>query len=532
MSGRGSQSGGRSSEVERIIAAAEVDTTFAGKKARYRGRRSTWPGALGLFLIAAGSVFGIVYYGIKVKDDVNNQISSDAAVRQYSSGTPISDGRPVAQDPDITITNPASYTDNKCQQPNFVSKNGKIVAVLADSSEVQIDIKGVNWLGMERKDGVPLGLWDNTREGSTLYRVGQFLANNNFNAVRLPLTIDSVMRNVEVDIDKINTNSNRAFDGVTNYLRLLSLVVQGLGQFKIGVVLDFHVLSAQATDADTSGLWYGSSIQLADIQKAVDELAKTLCNGKHFNVMGLDLKDGLGASATWGDGSDTDWAAAATALGNHVLKACPKWLVFVQGVQGSAHKDKYNGVDIKNKFIAGSDLTGVATAPIKLATSGKVVYAPKYYSHSFLPQQYFFDKYTIDGDLLKDYVESPDPTLRKNVLQNMDYMFGATYQTGSAVVLSSFGGLLGAADNTTMKTSTRVVQVAIEKMLASDKGLAGGFFWALNPDTYWSFPSPDAANATAAGLVDETWRAANMDVLKNLANMDKMASVKFIPCQP
>lgn len=39
--GRGSHSGPRSSEVERIIAAAEVDTTFAGKKAmRYRGRRS------------------------------------------------------------------------------------------------------------------------------------------------------------------------------------------------------------------------------------------------------------------------------------------------------------------------------------------------------------------------------------------------------------------------------------------------------------------------------------------------------------
>jgi hypothetical protein len=38
--GRGSFSAGRSSEVERIIAAADVDTTFAGKKARYRGRRS------------------------------------------------------------------------------------------------------------------------------------------------------------------------------------------------------------------------------------------------------------------------------------------------------------------------------------------------------------------------------------------------------------------------------------------------------------------------------------------------------------
>lgn len=414
-----------------------------------------------------------------------------------------------------------------------MSKNGKIVAILADNSEVQLDIKGVNWLGMERRDGVPLGLWDNTREGSTMYRVGQFLTNNNFNAVRLPLTVDSVMRNVEVDFDKINTNSNRAFEDVTNYVRMLSLVVQGLGQHRLGVVLDFHVLSAQSTAADTSGLWYGSSIQMADIEKAIDELAKTLCNSRHYNVMGLDLKDGLGASATWGDGSDTDWAAAATSLGNYVVKACPKWLVFVQGVQGSAHKDVYNNnQEIKNRFLAGSDLTGVATAPIQLATANKVVYAPKYYTNSFLPQQYFFDKYTIDGDLLQDAVESNDTTLRKNVLLNMDYMFGSTYATGAAVVLSSFGGLMGAADNTTLKTSTRIIQVTIEKMLASDKGLAGGFFWSLNPDTYWSFPSPSAANATAAGLVDETWRAANMDVLRNLANMDKMASVKFIPCQP
>jgi hypothetical protein len=38
---RGSFSQARSSDVERIIAAAEVDTTFAGKKnIRYRGRRS------------------------------------------------------------------------------------------------------------------------------------------------------------------------------------------------------------------------------------------------------------------------------------------------------------------------------------------------------------------------------------------------------------------------------------------------------------------------------------------------------------
>lgn len=417
-----------------------------------------------------------------------------------------------------------------CQQPNFVSKNGKILAVLADGTETQIDIKGVNWLGMQDNKGVPKGLWDNTREGSTLYRVGAFLSSNNFNAVRLPLTVDSVMRNVAIDSDLINTNSNRALDGVTNYLKMLSLVVQGLGQFKIGVVLDFHLLSAVAKE-DASGLWYGTSIQLNDIKTAIDALTKQLCNGKHFNIIGLDLKDSLGASATWGDGSETDWAVAATTLGNYMLKSCPKWLAFVQGVQGSAHKDVFDGnKEIKNKFLAGSDLTGLAKAPISLATSGKVVYAPKYYTSSFLPQPYFFDKSTSAGDMLKEYTESPDATLKKNVLLNMDYMFGAAFQTGAAVVLSSFGGLLGAADLTDKKTSTRIANVVMDRMLASDKSLAGGFYWTLNPDTYWPYPAPDNSNATSAGLIDETWRAANMDVLTNLAKMDKMASVKFVPC--
>ena len=62
-------------------------------------------------MIAAGSVFGLVYYGIQVKDNVKNQVATDAAVRNYESGKPIADGRPAAQDPDITVTNPVKYVD-------------------------------------------------------------------------------------------------------------------------------------------------------------------------------------------------------------------------------------------------------------------------------------------------------------------------------------------------------------------------------------------------------------------------------------
>lgn len=337
------------------------------------------------------------------------------------------------------------------------------------------------------------------------------------------------MRNVDIDIDLVNTNSNRVFESVTNYLKMLSLVVQGLGQFKIGIVLDFHKLSAFSAEEST-GLWYGTAIQIGDIKTAIDKLAEEMCNSKHFNVMGIDLKDGLGLSATWGDGSDTDWAAAATDLGNHLVKACPSWLAFVQGIQGSAHKDEYDGKEIKSKFLPGSDLTGVKTAPIKLDTSGKVVYSPKYFSSSYLPYQYFFDGGTSKGDMLEDYVESTDTKLRANVLANMGYMFGSTYDTGAAVVLSTFGGLVGSQDLTPKLTSTRIIQVLIEQMLATKDSLAGGFWWTLNPDTFWPYPTPDTSNSTSAGLVDDTWRAANLDVLKNLVKMDKMASIKFIPC--
>ncbi|KAJ0393708.1 hypothetical protein P43SY_007550 [Pythium insidiosum] len=526
-------SGPRSSEVERIIASAEVDTTFAGKKAiRYRGRRSTWPGALGLVLILAGSIVGLTYYGMKVHDKVDAKVSSDAAIRErFGTGTLIADGRPNgnSSEEDINVVNPEQYKDKKCQQPEYVSKNGRVFAVFKGGKEVQIDIKGVTWMGMQDNKGVPKGLWDNSREGSTLYRVGQFLTGNNFNAVRFPLSIDAAMRNTEIDLNLINTNSNRALK-TTRYNKLLGLLAQGLGQFGIGIVLDFFTLSA--ISKDDSALWYGTSIQLDDIKTAITNLATELCNSKHFNVIGIDLKSGVGRTATWGDGSNTDWAAAATELGEHLVKACPQWLAFVGGIQGGSRKDKYEGDRvIKTKFWPGSDLSNVKKTPIKLSKAGKLVYSPRYWTSSFQPMAYFFDDGDSKGDMLFKYKESPDDTLKKNVQANMNYMFGDALDSGAAVVLSAFGGLMGEDDKTPKKTSTRIVQILLEQMQAAEKGLAGGFWYTLNPETVWSYPAPDDSNATTAGLLDPTWRAANQNVLKNLVKMDKMASVAYIPCE-
>ncbi|CEG48469.1 cell 5a endo--betaglucanase [Plasmopara halstedii] len=530
--GRSSFTGGRSSEVERIIAAADVDTTFAGKKARYRGRHATWPGALALLLLAFISIFGLTYYGIQVHDNVNETVASSEAAEEsrYTDGTQIRDGSPSDTTSELAITNPKMYLDRKCEQPNYISKNGRIFAQFSDQSTTQIDIKGINWKGMEDSKGVPKGLWDNTVDGDSLYRFGYFLHYNKFNVVRFPLSIDSVMRNTEIDMNLINSNSNRALGTASRYNTLLGLLVQGLGQFNIGVVLDFHVLSA--TDDDGSGLWYGSSIKLNDIKTAITNLAEEMCDSTHFNIIGIDLKDGLKSDATWGDGADTDWSIAATELANHMLNKCPKWLAFIQGVQGESHKDMYGERSLKNTFLPGSDLSGITLNPIKLKKENKIVYAPKFFSSSESPRQFFFQDGQTSGNLLEDYVELEDADLLANVKQHMNYSFGAAFESGSAVVLSSFGGLVGKLDETKMKTSTRIIENVISQMAGSSEPfLAGGFWWTLNPDTTWPYPAPDNSNSTKQGLLDETWRTVNMEVLKTLADMNTtMKSVKFIPC--
>jgi hypothetical protein len=47
------------------------------------------------------------------------------------------------------IGNPDKYPATECKMPNYQSKNGKIVAVSSNGTEVSINIKGVNWFGME-----------------------------------------------------------------------------------------------------------------------------------------------------------------------------------------------------------------------------------------------------------------------------------------------------------------------------------------------------------------------------------------------
>lgn len=58
-------------------------------------------------------------------------------------------------------------------------------------------------------------------------------------------------------------------------------------------------------------------------------LADALCG--QWNVFAVDLVNEP-HSASWGFGRQTDWNKAAERIGNHILRRCPRWLIFVEGV--------------------------------------------------------------------------------------------------------------------------------------------------------------------------------------------------------
>lgn len=101
-------------------------------------------------LIGVGG-FLISYYGKKAYDQ------SQARAQVFSSNTfkssQIKGGRNGSfgdlVDDDGVVGNPKKYPPSVCELPDYQSKDGHIVAVSTNGTEVKLKIKGINWFGME-----------------------------------------------------------------------------------------------------------------------------------------------------------------------------------------------------------------------------------------------------------------------------------------------------------------------------------------------------------------------------------------------
>jgi endoglucanase len=120
------------------------------------------------------------------------------------------------------------------------------------------------------------------------------------------LDIDSAARNIGIRTN-FNRNSQRALSKISKYVDQIALLAQGLGQFKIAVVLDFDtrsILDLNATDRAVLNLgqrpssdgtvgngWDNPNVRFAQYEAAIKNLASSMCNAIHWNVMGIDIKD-------------------------------------------------------------------------------------------------------------------------------------------------------------------------------------------------------------------------------------------------
>ncbi|DAZ95141.1 TPA: hypothetical protein N0F65_009850 [Lagenidium giganteum] len=504
--------------MERDIDAVPLRTTNRQERARdYKGRIRTWPGLMLLLVILGSAGFAVAHFAITKHSSSADRATAfqhskyeQKAVKGGKNHTINSKDDLISDDG--VIGNPKSYPKSVCELPNYVSKKGRIFAVSSNGTEVPIQIKGINWFGMETGQAVPFGLWDNTDNGTTAYVLANFLADNNFNAVRLPLMAAWILDNKKPNVGMINLQENRGIS-VANYMSLLKGIVKALQYRRIGILLSMHTLTAD----DNGPLWYNADITEEKFLKAIDVLTKNLCKQEYWNIMGIDLKNEP-FKGTWGDDGKTDFRAGALRIANRMLDGCDKWMGFVEGVNGQ-RTVTIDGEEFAYYDWYGGGLQGAKKTGLEFAMKDKLVWAPHYYTPAVFPQRYLFGG---------GFVELSDDDLRHRIKATMDDMFGFLYsESGPALMLGEFGGLY-AEDKHKMKTTQRCTDFTIEIA----KKWAGGFVWSLNPESEYQFNPADTRGQFHEGLLNPDWLGANVEYLKGMEAMDDMPDLKRFPCFP
>ncbi|KAH7462618.1 uncharacterized protein KRP23_13636 [Phytophthora ramorum] len=136
-------------QTEMKLLAVEPDLGMPPERTKdYKGRIRTWPGLLLLLLIVAGAVALITINAIDVQDQMNINAqrfeNASQAKRKIKDG--LTDDSVIVSD-DGQVGNPKKYPDMGCELPDYQSKNGQIVAVAKNGTEVPVGIKGLNWFG-------------------------------------------------------------------------------------------------------------------------------------------------------------------------------------------------------------------------------------------------------------------------------------------------------------------------------------------------------------------------------------------------
>ncbi|ETV75767.1 hypothetical protein H257_10138 [Aphanomyces astaci] len=496
------------------IAAARPDIRIGkvedgDRPTKTSGRKRVWPGWLLLFLMVAGSLFGITWFSIKLYKAAQKQQEKAEFILNR---TP----RPIT---------PAKI----CEQPDFINDKGVIYATYKSAPPQKIVITGINWSGMENSEGVPHGL---AFGQAALDDIVERMAKQGMTAVRLPLNVLMINSNAAPNVkDFVDPVVNPELV-VSDYMTMIKKIVQGLAKKGVSVLLDIHKLDP-AVEGKTEGLWYSATVPASAINQAIQTLATDLCNSNYYNVLGVDLKnephDGCwpGGAADVSCPDAKNWPKAAAKLADTMLAACPKWMAFVEGLasatltnHGFVTKAGPNTTLYYQEWW-GAALQNVTKYPVPVAPAhkNKLVYVPHFYSPSVYPAPYYFASFASAGGgaVVEEWPTTADgnASLKANVYRALDLAFGnAVKNIESPVMFGEFGGIYGAKDLFPLKTSSRVIELFVQ--YSADRNMSGGFAWSLNPDSVYQFNGDTSkAGEFNYGLYENDpvrpWSAYNQD---------------------
>ncbi|GAB9475162.1 Cellulase-8, endo-1,4-beta-glucanase [Globisporangium polare] len=333
-------------------------------------------------------------------------------------------------------------------------------------------IKGASYFGMESDILVPHGLWGGDAS-TTLAQVAELLVAHEFNVVRVPLAVRAVLENTPVDKYKMgNEKELVAACNELRYLDVLDYVVRVFAEHRLLVLLDAHVLEP---GGPITPLWYDNPNNRDWFQQAWSVLASRYASC--WNAIGADLKNEPHGDATWGSGDlATDWRLAATNLSEHILSICPRWLIFVEGIQSFSH----GGHELPCFW--GENLCGVKEFPMELSVPNRLVYSPHVYGPDVADQPYFHDS-----------------QFPKNMASVWDAHFGfvRTEGIGPPLIIGEWGGKY-------RSEADRKWQNEFAEYLRARA--IDAIYWCVNPNS-----------GDTEGLLENDWRTPNADKLRLLS---------------
>ena len=331
-------------------------------------------------------------------------------------------------------------------------------------------IKGASWFGFEEVTNVIHGLWGQLSIDDGL----AFLAKNDFNALRVPYSVSTVLTNPLLDDGLVSMEPTLQGKRMLDALDLLIAKAQ---EHNIVIMLDAHRLRPEAGIGE---LWYDDLTSESDCIQAWTILARRFCST--WNVIAADLKNEPHGEAEWGSGSPKDWRLGAERLGNAVLQECPRWLIFVEGVEKNIVGD--DNTNSENGWWGGK-LQGARNFPIRLSDPSKLVYSPHVYGPSVFMKPSF-----------------AHPAFPENLVPIWTADFGQVpeFPDAKPIVVGEWGGHFVKKD--------KAWQERIQTYMVAN-GI-GHFYWSLNPNS-----------GDTGGLLQDDWQTpeqSKLDLLKPCAS--------------